>query len=259
MTPSTETPNHAPATPELGRQLHTIDQLLDELNTHFLPGQYVHLETWNNPQSSNKPATYSIMEGYMWEDDDDFIGIGHIDRGANKPSEQRASIETTGDEGAIMVTVPATGTLVIQDASSPGVTYQLTARTPVFDGPTVTGPLVNDKGQESPFDVAPMQQVWKDLDLDCSRYDDYVDRTVYRHEVHDGDGTLMGCIETADGGQTWQACKWYSFDEMFAAIDAFEPSASISDNAELVYREAGGTGRWTKCTMIEIPLFDMVA
>ena len=104
-----------------------------------------------------------------------------------------------------------------------------------------------------------MQQVWKDLDLDCSRYDDYVDRTVYRHEVHDGDGTLMGCIETADGGQTWQACKWYSFDEMFAYIDAFEPSASISDNAELVYREAGGTGRWTKCTMIEIPLFDMVA
>ncbi|OAV62769.1 hypothetical protein A6F49_04490 [Enteractinococcus helveticum] len=68
----------------------------------------------------------------------------------------------------------------------------------------------------------------------------------------------MGCIETADGGQTWQACKWYSFDEMFAAIDAFEPSASISDNAELVYREAGGTGRWTKCTMIEVPLFDMV-
>ncbi|WP_150119347.1 hypothetical protein [Enteractinococcus helveticum] len=147
MTLSTETLNHTPATPEPGRQLHTTDQLLDELNTHFLPGQYVHLETWINPQSSNEPATYSTMEGYMREGDDDFIGIGRIDRGADKPSEQRASIETTGDEGAIMVTVPATGTLVIQDASSPGVTYQLTARTPVFDGPTMTGPLVNDKGR----------------------------------------------------------------------------------------------------------------
>lgn len=259
MTPSTATPDHTPATPKPGRQLRTTDQLLDELNTHFLPGQYVHLETWSNQESSTESATYSIIEGYMLENDDDFIGIGHIDREADKPSEQRTSIETTGDEGAIMVTVKATGTLIIQDATAPHVTYQLTARTPVFDGPTVTGPLVNDKGQESPFDVAPLQQVWKDFDLDCGRFDDHVDRTVYRHDIFDGDGTLMGCIETADGGQTWQACKWYSFDEMFMAIDAFEPSASMSDNAQLVYLEADGTGRWTKCTMIEVPLFDIVA
>src|SRR5699024_12237430 len=131
MTPSTETPNHAPATPELGRQLHTIDQLLDELNTHFLPGQYVHLETWNNPQSLNEPATYSIMEGYMWEGDGDFIGIGHIDRGADKPSEQRASIETTGDGGGIMVTDQATGTLVLQAALSSCVPTLLTSRHPI--------------------------------------------------------------------------------------------------------------------------------
>lgn len=250
-----------PKLPHTGRALHTYDDLADEIDQHFLPGQYVHVERWTTAAQSAGVAYYTMIEGYVYEGYDwEFLTIGQIDRNDDQPSPKRLAIALTGDEGVIVPTVTATGTLVIPDPAAPRLTYRVTSRTPVFDGPTVDGCLTNDRGQESPFDVTKLKQAWIDIfDCEVARDGTVVERTVYRHEVHDGDGTLMGCIETADGGQTWQACKWYSFDEMFAAIDAFEPSASISDNAELVYREAGGTGRWTKCTMIEIPLFDMVA
>ncbi|NWN87159.1 MAG: hypothetical protein HLX51_01235 [Micrococcaceae bacterium] len=255
-------PQNFPPLPDTGRKLFTYDDLADEIEVSFLPGQYVHLEQWTTGEHSDDIVDYTMIEGYIYEGYDwEFLNVGQIDHHGEKVSEKRHSIALTGHEGTIKPTVTATGTLVIPDPSEPNVTYQVTARKPVFGGPAVTGCLTNDLGQESPYDLTELYQVWIDVyDDDVQRHHTMVERTVYRHDILDGDGTLLGCVETSDGGQSWGARKWYSFDQQYDEIEGFEPTASITDNAQSVYLEAGGTGRWTKRTMVEVPLpFEMVA
>lgn len=251
-----------PQHPHAGRKLCTYDDLMDEIEHHFLPGQYVHVEQWTTTERSEDNVEYTMTEGFISDSDDwEFLFIGEIDRKADKPSEKRLCIDLTGDGGAILPTVAATGTLVIPDPSAPNVTYQITSRTPVFNGPSVTGCLTNDRGQESPYDVTVLKQRWLNIyQEDVQRHDSLAERTVYRHEVRDDNGKLMGCVETSDGGQTWEARKWYAAKRKYSPIEGFEATESITDNAQLVYLVAGGTGRWTKRTMIEVPLpFEIAA
>lgn len=121
----------------------------------------------------------------------------------------------------------------------PGQRFTLSPA-PLTNDYTRPRPLINDKGEESPFDLGPTLY---------NEDPDYGDRVTLSRTVHFPDGTEVGRIYQGDQRQ-------WVVDQGNGSMEdpAFD---SASEAAEHLHYASGGRGGWSKPSAENVPLFEM--
>ena len=225
------------------RLVPTVDDLA-AIEPNFLPGQSIAIAQWQ-PHGG-----FIIRPGVVV--DFDFtqfhLTVFNEEHDAQPVILPIAALVADGRGGT-----PDNDMLTLDFAD--GKLWKIHPTTPTDDGPTTTGCLVNDRSQESPFDVGPLHQVGFEQGHDVVKDPSHVQAVTvgYRRNVYDGEGVLLGCAESHDATNLW-VIRLADGDD-YGPITDHRPFDSLADAAQAIYHTQGLTGRWAIRTMVEVPLF----
>src|SRR5699024_7062753 len=170
------------------RLFPTVDDLA-AIEPNVLPGQSIAVARWWTH------GGFRIRHGVVVDFDFTQLHITVFDDNHDaQPVILPMSVLVTDD----LVGTPNDDMLTLDFAD--GQLWKIHPTTPADDGPTTTGCLVNDRGQESPFDIGPLHQVGFDQCHEVVQDPSDVQAVAvgYRRNVYDGDGVLLGCAESHD-------------------------------------------------------------